>query len=154
MLTGVGETLQVNANTPLTLQKVATLVAQDPSASKDDFTARIDWGDGFQSNGVVADTGTPGTFQILGSHTYVGHQDAQYKVTVYITDRLGSKAEADGTANVTFVPPPQSNGTAPRPTRPARRPGRSLRTASPRRAGSSAPPARRRNWATGPSASP
>ena len=93
---------------------MATLVAQDPSASKDDFTARIDWGDGFQSNGVVADTSTPGAFQILGSHTYVGHQDAKYQVTVYITDKLGSEAEAEGEADVTFVPPPQSNGTAPR----------------------------------------
>ncbi|MBV8234573.1 MAG: bifunctional YncE family protein/alkaline phosphatase family protein, partial [Acidimicrobiia bacterium] len=118
VLKGAGETLHVNANMPLTLQVVATLVAQYPSASKDDFTARIDWGDGYQSNGVVADTSTPGTFQILGSHTYVGHQDAQYKVTVYITDRLGSKAEADGEADVTFVPPPQSDGTAPAPNPP------------------------------------
>ena len=96
VLTGVGETLQVNANTPLTLQKVATLVAQDPSASKDDFTARIDWGDGFQSNGVVADTSTPGTFQILGSHTYVGHQDAGTKSR--FTSPTGSAARRRPTA--------------------------------------------------------
>ena len=117
-LTSVGQTLQVNANTPLTLQKVATLVAQDTNATKGDFTARIDWGDGYQSNGVVADTGTPGAFAVLGSHTYVGHQDAKPTITVYITDKLGSETVAQGEAIVTFVPPSQSSGTTPAPNPP------------------------------------
>ena len=118
VLTGVGETLQVNANTPLTLQTVATLVAQDPNATKGDFTARIDWGDGFWSNGVVTDTGTSGSFAVLGSHTYVGYQSTIYPVTVYITDKLGSETVASGEADVTFVPPQQSSGTTPAPNSP------------------------------------
>ena len=114
-LTGVGLTLNVNANQAFNLQTVATLVAQDPSASKDDFTARIDWGDGIWSNGVVADTGTSGAFAVLGSHNYVGHQSTIYPITVYITDKLGSETVASGEADVTYVPPPQSSGTAPAP---------------------------------------
>ena len=113
-LTGVGQTINVNANQAFNLQTVATLVAQDPNATMGDFTARIDWGDGYQSNGVVSDTGTPGSFAVLGSHTYVGHQDTIYPITVYITDKLGSETVAPGEADVKFVPPPQSSRDRPR----------------------------------------
>ena len=117
-LTGVGQTINVIANQAFNLQTVATLVAQDPNATMGDFTARIDWGDGYQSNGVVTDTGTPGSFAVLGSHTYVGHQDTIYPITVYITDKLGSETVAPGEADVKFVPPPQSSGTTPAPNPP------------------------------------
>ena len=70
------------------------------------------------SNGVVTDTGTPGAFAVLGSHTYVGHQSTIYPITVYITDKLGSETVAQGEADVTFVPPPQSSGTTPAPNPP------------------------------------
>src|SRR5262249_17985139 len=51
--------------------------------------------------------------KVLGSHTYVGHADATYAIKVTITDNLGSKFEAHGTANVTFVKTPPTSGTAP-----------------------------------------
>ena len=114
----MGQTLHVNANQAFNMKPVATLVAQDPNATMGDFTARIDWGDGFWSNGVVADTGTSGAFAVLGSHTYVGHQSTIYPITVYITDKLGSETVAPGEADVTFVPSPQSSGTAPAPNPP------------------------------------
>src|SRR5262249_30695176 len=83
--------------------------------------ARIDWGDGFQSNGVVQDAGKDGKFKVLGSHTYVGHANATYTIKVTITDQLGSMALADGTANVKFVVPSPSSGTAP-PVNPGNNP--------------------------------
>src|SRR5262249_55049115 len=100
------------------LKKVATFTEDDTSETKDDFTARIDWGDGFQSNGVIQDTSTPGKFKVLGSHTYVGHADATYTITVDIKDTLGSEVQATGEADVTFTPPPPTSGTAPAPNPP------------------------------------
>src|SRR5262249_54774462 len=62
--------------------------------------------------------GTPGTFSVLGSHTYVGHQSTTEPITVYIRDPLGSETQAYGEADVTFVPSPQSSGTADAPNPP------------------------------------
>jgi YVTN family beta-propeller protein len=118
VLTAKGNTINVNANEAFNLKKVATFTEADTSETKDDFTARIDWGDGFQSNGVIEDTSTPGKFKILGSHTYVGHQDATYTITVTIKDTLGSEVQADGEADVTFVLPSPTTGTAPAPNPP------------------------------------
>jgi YVTN family beta-propeller protein len=117
-LTAKGQTLKVNANQALNLQTVATFTDEDASASKEDFTARIDWGDGFQSNGVIEETDQDGGFKVLGSHTYVGHANQTFAIKVTITDQLGSKVEADGTAQVTFTPTPPSSGTAPAPNLP------------------------------------
>src|SRR5262249_42980946 len=91
VLTAKGDTITVNANEAFNLKKVATFTEADTSETKSDFTARIDWGDGFQSNAVIEDTSTPGKFKVLGSHTYVGHQDATYTITVTIKDTLGSE---------------------------------------------------------------
>jgi YVTN family beta-propeller protein len=112
-LTAEGQTLNVNANQAFNLQTVATFTDPDASAVASAFTARINWGDGYQSNGVVVDGGNPGEFQVQGSHTYVGHADATFTIKVTITDTLGSSVEADGTANVTFVASPPSTDTAP-----------------------------------------
>src|SRR5262249_21607238 len=99
-----GKTLDLKANQAYNLLQVATFTDPDASAGKEDFAARIDWGDGFQSNGVVEDAGQDGQFKVLGSHTYVGHTTTSYTIKVTITDQLGSTAEADGKANVTFTP--------------------------------------------------
>jgi YVTN family beta-propeller protein len=118
VLTAEGKTLDVNANEPFDLATVATFSDPDADANKGDFSARIFWGDGYQSNGVVVNGGK-GNFTVEGSHTYVGHADATYAIKVVITDDLGSTVEADGKANVTFAPPPPtSSGTAPAPNPP------------------------------------
>jgi YVTN family beta-propeller protein len=115
-LTAEGKTIAANANEAFNLKPVATFTDEDASAHKGDFTARIDWGDGYRSNGIVANADDDdGTFKVLGSHTYVGHQSTTYTITVTITDRLGSRVEADGTAIVTFVVPKPSTGTVPAP---------------------------------------
>jgi YVTN family beta-propeller protein len=118
-----GKTLNLNANQAYNLLTVASFSDPDASASKGDFAARIDWGDGFQSNGVVTDAGKgggkKGKFDVLGSHTYVGHTSATYPITVTITDNLGSTVTADSTANVTFTPtPPTNSGTTNAPNPP------------------------------------
>jgi YVTN family beta-propeller protein len=117
VLTGEGQTLDVNANQAFNLQTVATFNDPDASASASDFTARINWGDGFQSNGLVVDGGD-GTFKVKGSHTYVGHADVTYNIKITLTDQLGSSAEGDGTANVTFVIPSPTTGTGSAPNDP------------------------------------
>jgi YVTN family beta-propeller protein len=117
-LTATGLPLNVNANTAFNLQTVATFTSEDPNGAADNFSARISWGDGFESNGVVQDTATPGSFLVQGSHTYVGHSNATYQIRVVITDNLGSRVEADGTANVTFTPPSPTTDTASAPNPP------------------------------------
>jgi acid phosphatase len=120
-LKGTGETLNVNANQAFDLKQVATFSSQASEATPSNFTARIDWGDGFWSNGVVSDSNGnskshsdgPSSLAVLGSHTYVGHQDTTYAITVYIKDKLGSETVVHGQAHVKFVPPPPSDGTAP-----------------------------------------
>jgi YVTN family beta-propeller protein len=118
VLTGEGATLDVQANKPFNLQTVATFSDDDASAAKEDFIARIDWGDGFQSNGLIEDGEEDGSFNVLGSHTYVGHADHTYDVKVTITDQLGSKVVTEGQAHVTFVKPTPGSGTAPAPNPP------------------------------------
>jgi YVTN family beta-propeller protein len=127
VLTAEGKTLNVNANEAFDLKTVATFADADKSKGEQGhdegnaavYSARINWGDGFQSNGVVKATSKDGEFEVLGSHTYVGHTTTSFSITVTITDNLGSTVEADGTANVTFTPtPPTSSGTAPAPNPP------------------------------------
>src|SRR5262249_29049548 len=112
------KTLDLKANQAYNLLQVATFTDPDASAGKEDFAARIDWGDGFQSNGVVEDAGKDGQFKVLGSHTYVGHTTTSYTLKVTITDQLGSTAGADGRATGTSTPPAPTRGTPPAPTPP------------------------------------
>lgn len=48
---------------------VATFTAKDASASADQFTATINWGDGTTSDGIVV-VDPKGGFNVTGSHTY------------------------------------------------------------------------------------
>jgi YVTN family beta-propeller protein len=114
--TAQGKTLNVDANKALDLVTVATFQDQDNDANNKDFSARIFWGDGYQSNGVVEHDDD--TFKVLGSHTYVGHQTTSFPTKVVITDQFGDTVEADGKANVTFTPPPPTKGTTPAPNSP------------------------------------
>jgi YVTN family beta-propeller protein len=111
-LTVTGTTLDLKANQAYDLLKVANFTAADPNAQEGDLSARIDWGDGFQSNGLVSQN-ADGSFDVTASHTYVGHTTTSFNVTVTITDTIGSMGQGAGTANVTFVIPPPTTGTAP-----------------------------------------
>jgi virginiamycin B lyase len=56
-----------------------------PTASKSDFTANIDWGDGAKSPGTVSGP-TGGPFTVSGSHTY--NAPGTFKLLVSLTDHV------------------------------------------------------------------
>ena len=69
----------------------------DSDLNPSDFTASIDWGDGYSSVTTVTDAG-PGTFDVLGTHTYTAA--GTYTFDVQVTDSVGKKATATGTATI------------------------------------------------------
>jgi hypothetical protein len=82
---------------------VATFTDADPDANPDDFTAQIDWGDGFSTTGIIQPDGSmPGQFDISGVHTY--SEEGSFSVTVSINDRGGASAAGISTANVADAP--------------------------------------------------
>lgn len=68
---------------------VATFSDANPFATANDFTATIDWGDGFITAGTVSGSGD---FQVSGSHAYT--LGGTYTATVTIDDEGGSTAVA------------------------------------------------------------
>jgi len=91
---------------------VAHLQDANPGAGVNDFSARIDWGDGSTTMGTVA-AAAGGGFDVTSAHTYgaVG----SYHVTAAITDGGGSAATADSTAQVaaTASQPPSASVSTP-----------------------------------------
>lgn len=74
-------------------------------ATASDFTGTLGWGDGtFSSATIVA--GAPGTFSVLGSHTYAAAGD--FVVSVGVNDLGGSTASA--TSQAVAVPEPGPMG--------------------------------------------
>jgi hypothetical protein len=65
--------------------------ADTATSSPADFTATIDWGDGTTATAGTV-TGSGGSYQVSGSHSYTGTGD--YTVAVHITDDGGSTADA------------------------------------------------------------
>ncbi len=91
--------LDINAveGMPASNLNVATFnVTLDPSASTD-YTARINWGDSQQSDGVVTRRGSD--FTVTGTNSY--RSAGRYQVRVTITSPRGFVAFATGTATVT-----------------------------------------------------
>jgi hypothetical protein len=85
-------------NQAFTNLTVATFTDSDPNANPADFTANISWGDGIQNLTTVTAAG-PGTFDVLGTHTYLAA--GNYTFGVQVTDSSGTKVTATGTAMVT-----------------------------------------------------
>jgi hypothetical protein len=82
---------------------VATFTDADPEAKADDYTAQIDWGDGFTTQGTIqADSLISGQFDVVGDHTY--SEEGTIKVTVAISDAGGASANVASTANVADAP--------------------------------------------------
>jgi hypothetical protein len=84
-------------------QSVASFTYPDPTAPPTNFTATIDWGDGFTSFGRI--TGDQGSYSVLGSHTY--REAGTYPFSVLVTDVGGDKSTAGAIANVTGTVGPQ-----------------------------------------------
>src|SRR5207302_1216769 len=96
---------------------VATFTDANPGASAADFAGTtIDWGDGTAASTalVVADSGTPGQFDVTGTHTYT--EENGYVATAHIADDGGSTAGATDAATVNDATLTASNGTGFPPT--------------------------------------
>lgn len=72
---------------------VATFTYGNPSAPASDFTARINWGDAQQSDGVVSKDGT--TFRVAGTNTF--KYAGRYPVRITVTSKLGHAVFTDAT---------------------------------------------------------
>jgi hypothetical protein len=102
-LTAAGVDVAGTAGQPLS-GVVAHIADANLSATADDFTVQINWGDGTSSNGLVGNS-TSGGFDVSGTHTYAAA--GNYPVTTSLTDAIGSAATtADSTARITSAPPP------------------------------------------------
>jgi hypothetical protein len=95
---GTGNTINVNHGAQFD-GTVASFVDGTPSATPNNFTATINWGDGGRSSGAVAGP-TGGPFTVSGAHTYVS--PGTYSVTVTLEDNVdnASYQASPGTADV------------------------------------------------------
>ena len=69
--------------------RVASFVDANPFAPVSDFSAKITWGDGEQSSGVIQ-TSPAGGFVVFGSHTYVAGPASLFHDQVQLLDKGGS----------------------------------------------------------------
>lgn len=106
-LVATGAGASVSEGQQLTNAVVATFIDGFAGAPASDFTAIIDWGDGYTQTAtstpptqVVAMGG--GQFEVLGTNAYA--EAGQYPITITILDKGGSTATASASVNVTEVP--------------------------------------------------
>jgi PKD repeat protein len=97
--------------TPLVGATVASFTDANATATADDFTAMIDWGDGTTASlGVVSQPGGAGMpFLVAGNHTYAIDRATPYPISVSIHDR-GGAAVTSGTQATVFDTPPIVSG--------------------------------------------
>jgi streptogramin lyase len=81
---GTGNTINATHGMPFQ-GAVASFVDGTPTATQDNFTAHIDWGDGNKTSGTVAGP-TGGPFTVSGTHTY--STAATYNLTVTLHDNV------------------------------------------------------------------
>jgi uncharacterized repeat protein (TIGR01451 family) len=77
-----------------------------------DFTATIDWGDGFVTTGTVSGSGGPsGTFSVSGDHTYA--EEGTFTATVTLSDDAPGTATATAASTVKVADAPlTASGTS------------------------------------------
>jgi len=79
---------------------LATFTDENPFGMLNDFTATVDWGDGFTTSGLVTGPAGPssGPWQVTGSHQY--DCAGIYNIRIIVTDDGGSSSVAMTTATV------------------------------------------------------
>ncbi|HEY8752080.1 MAG TPA: hypothetical protein VIM40_00315 [Arthrobacter sp.] len=77
---------------------VAGFTDANPTATIEDFTASINWGDGSPATTGTVTGPTGGPFTINGSHTYT--DEGSYSIKTAVTDKGGSTATPEGNATV------------------------------------------------------
>lgn len=83
---------------------VAAFSDDNPNAPANDFKAVVDWGDGTPTSlGTVQATG-PGSFDVLGTHTYadsgVNGGSGPFHITIHVLDKGGAGLVLGNTVNV------------------------------------------------------
>jgi len=96
-LTGAASTVIGYAGSTLANVEVATFTDADPRGTAGDFTARINWGDGQASTGVITALGA-GKYRVSGTHTYA--TPGSYPLSVRVLDKGGSRLVANTTARI------------------------------------------------------
>ena len=95
-----GTKLVYTSGAPTNNVVVAQFYDADRRGTASQFTAKINWGDGSITDGVV-DKLADGSFQVRGNHQYdATAADGTYPVTVDITGNLGAFVQATGSATV------------------------------------------------------
>ncbi|HET6874994.1 MAG TPA: PKD domain-containing protein, partial [Acidimicrobiales bacterium] len=80
--------------------QVASFTDGNPSSTKADFAATINWGDGHNSIGTV--NGSAGHFTVSGTNTY--GEEGSPTITVRVTDAGGNSTVITGPATVVDAP--------------------------------------------------
>lgn len=86
---------------PLNNVQVATFI-DDSGAPLSRYSASINWGDGTTSKGTVVAGGSPGTFKILGSHTYL--EEGLYTLKVSESNGVSTLGPVSGVITVLDAP--------------------------------------------------
>jgi hypothetical protein len=82
---------------------VASFTDGDPLATKNDYTATINWGDSTTFGTVAADPSTQGKFNVTGTHNYPSQ--GTYTVQVTIFDNPGGTSVLAPKGTATVKPP-------------------------------------------------
>ncbi len=77
---------------------VASFTDSDGNTNPSKYTATINWGDGNSGPGIVSYTGTPGSFNVSGYHSYA--DEGSFTVTTTITDSDGPQTIVNSSATV------------------------------------------------------
>jgi hypothetical protein len=83
-------------------QTVATFTDPGGPEGLSNYSANIDWGDGFTSVGTISFNSTSGVFTVAGSHTYA--EEGNPNITVTIHHATANDAVVTSNANVTDAP--------------------------------------------------
>lgn len=95
--------------------QVATFTDPDISATREEYAATIEWGDGTSTIGTVSGSG--GSFAVSGEHTYA--DEGSYEVKVAINDTDNSAISATTTSTATVVDAAlKASGVSPMPISP------------------------------------
>ena len=96
-LTAGGEDVEATVGVEVRDVVVATFTDADPQGNKDDYTAKIHWGDGYTSDGTIS-LNSDGRFEVTSTYTYATAET--FTITVDIKDEGNAETSTTSTATV------------------------------------------------------
>lgn len=103
----------LTASAGVSKEFVVAIFAPSAPANASEFAATIAWGDGQSGVGEIKPGSTPGTFQVVGTHTYGAGTTTPLEVKVTIRRLDGSGSPATVTSSAVVVLAPISGGLDP-----------------------------------------